>query len=108
MTVTHARMRSRSSLRAALAIGAALMAAGCDLTAMPVLDPKGPIAFAERNLLLTAAALMLIVLIPVFVMAILFAWRYRASNGNAPYAPDWSYSARVDVVIWLVPALIVI
>jgi cytochrome o ubiquinol oxidase subunit 2 len=91
-----------------VALGTALMAGGCDLTSMPVLDPKGPIALAERNLLLTAVVLMLIVIIPVFVMAILFAWRYRASNTQADYRPDWSYSARIDAVIWLVPALIVI
>jgi cytochrome o ubiquinol oxidase subunit 2 len=111
MTVMNARTRptlADRSLRAALACGAALMAGGCDLTSMPVLDPKGPVALAERNLLLTAVVLMLIVIIPVFVMAILFAWRYRASNTQATYTPDWSYSARIDVVIWLVPALIVI
>jgi cytochrome o ubiquinol oxidase subunit 2 len=111
MTVMNARTRStfaRRSLQAALASGAALTAGGCDLTNMPVLDPKGPIALAERNLLLTAVVLMLIVIIPVFVMAILFAWRYRASNTQADYRPDWSYSARIDAVIWLVPALIVI
>jgi cytochrome o ubiquinol oxidase subunit II len=111
MTVMNARTRptlAGRSLRAAIAVGAALMAGGCDLTIMPVLDPKGPIAIAERNLLVTAVVLMLIVIIPVFVMAILFAWRYRASNMQADYRPDWSYSARIDAVIWLVPALIVI
>ena len=84
------------------------MASGCDLSHVPILDPKGPIALAERDLLFTAFFVMLIVVIPVFVMAFLFAWRYRASNRNASYAPDWSYSAGVDAVIWLVPALIVI
>jgi cytochrome o ubiquinol oxidase subunit 2 len=99
---------ARRSRRTTFALGAALLASGCDLTHTPILDPKGPIALAERNLLLTAIVLMLVVIIPVFVMAILFAWRYRASNTQARYTPDWSYSARVDAVIWLVPALIVI
>src|ERR1700687_5595829 len=84
------------------------MAGGCDLTHTPILDPKGPIALAERNLLLTAVVLMLIVIIPVFVMAILFAWRYRASNGNSRYTPDWSYSTGIDAVVWLVPVAIVV
>jgi cytochrome o ubiquinol oxidase subunit 2 len=111
MTVMNTRTRptlADRSLRAAIALGTALMAGGCDLTSMPVLDPKGPVALAERNLLLTAVVLMLIVIIPVFVVAILFAWRYRASNTQADYRPEWSYSARIDAVIWLVPALIVI
>ncbi len=63
---------------------------------------------AERDLLFTAVVLMLIVIIPVFVMAFLLAWRYRSSNAEARYTPDWSYSAWVNSVIWLVPALIVV
>jgi cytochrome o ubiquinol oxidase subunit 2 len=100
--------RAHRLQRMAIACAAALLGSGCNLSHAPVLDPKGPIALAERNLLLTAVALMLIVVIPVFIMAFLFAWRYRSSNGNARYTPDWSYSARIDAVIWLVPALIVI
>jgi cytochrome o ubiquinol oxidase subunit 2 len=84
-----------------------VLSSGCGLSDAPLLDPKGPIALAERDLLFTAVALMLIVIIPVFVLAFWFTWRYRASNGNARYDPDWSYSARIDAVIWLVPALIV-
>ncbi len=91
-----------------VAVGAALLNSGCGLRHAPILDPKGPIALAERDLLFTAVVLMLIVIIPVFVMAFLFAWRYRSSNSKARYTPDWSYSARVDAVIWLVPALIVV
>jgi len=96
------------SPRMALALGVALLVSGCDLSNAPVLDPKGPIALAERDLLFTAVVLMLIVVIPVFVMTFLFAWRYRASNTKARYTPDWTYSVPVDAVVWLVPAAIVI
>jgi len=96
------------SRRTAVALGAALPVGGCDLSHVPVLDPQGPIALAERNLLLTAVVLMLVVVIPVFIMTFLFAWRYRSSNVRARYAPSWSYSAGIDAVVWLVPALIVI
>ena len=96
------------TLRTALAVGAALLGSGCDLSHAPMLDPKGPIALAERDLLFTAVVLMLIVVIPVFVMTFLFAWRYRSSNSNARYTPNWSYSVAIDAVVWLVPALIVI
>ncbi len=96
------------SPRMALALAAALSVSGCDLGNAPVLDPKGPIALAERDLLFTAVVLMLIVVIPVFVMTFLFAWRYRASNTKARYTPDWTYSVPVDAVVWLVPAAIVI
>lgn len=70
------------------------------------MDPKGPVALAERDLLFTAALVMLLVIIPVFLMAGLFAWRYRA-KGSGRYRPDWT-SGAVDAVIWAVPALIVI
>jgi cytochrome o ubiquinol oxidase subunit 2 len=78
---------------------------GC--SSIVLFDPKGPIGEAERLVILVAIALMLIVVIPVFVMSFLFARRYRASNTNATYTPKWSYSARIDLVTWLVPVAIV-
>ena len=86
---------------------AALTLSGCGLGTAPILNPKGPIALAQRDLMFTAFYLMLIVIIPVFVLAFVFVWRYRASGGKGQYRPDWSYSARIDALIWLVPALIV-
>jgi cytochrome o ubiquinol oxidase subunit 2 len=83
----------------------ALLAGGCDRAV--ILNPKGPIADAERGLLIDAFTVMMIVVVPVILMAFLFAWRYRAGR-NARYEPTWSYSAKVDAVVWLVPALIVI
>jgi cytochrome o ubiquinol oxidase subunit II len=84
------------------------MLAACDLRHSAVLDPKGPIALAERDLLFDAFYVMLVVVVPVIVLTLWFAWRYRASNTNATYAPGWSSSARIDAVVWLIPALIVI
>ena len=72
------------------------------------LDPAGPVARSERDLMVTAVLLMLIVAIPVFVMLFGFAWRYRASRANARYTPDWAQSRVVDSIVWLVPAVIVV
>jgi cytochrome o ubiquinol oxidase subunit 2 len=83
----------------------ALLVAGCDR--MVVLNPKGPIADAERGLMIDAFTVMMIVVVPVIVMALWFAWRYREGR-NARYEPTWAYSARIDANVWLVPALIVI
>jgi cytochrome o ubiquinol oxidase subunit 2 len=99
------RFRTR---RSAATLGATLLTGGCGLGDAPLLDPKGPIALAERDLLFTAVALMSIVILPVFALTFWFAWRYRASNKAARYDPDWSYSARIDAVVWLVPAVIVV
>jgi cytochrome o ubiquinol oxidase subunit 2 len=89
----------------AAAAAVALLTAGCDHAV--ILHPKGPIADAERGLLIDAFSVMMIVVVPVIVMGFLFAWRYRASS-RATYAPTWAYSARIDAVVWLIPALIVI
>ncbi|PTQ13598.1 ubiquinol oxidase subunit II [Sphingomonas oleivorans] len=72
-----------------------------------ILDPHGPIGIENRSVILWATLLMLIVVIPVIALTIFFAWRYRASNTAADYAPDWSHSNLIEVVIWTVPALIV-
>lgn len=86
----------------------ALLAGACDLRRAAVLDPKGPVALAERDLLFDAFSVMMIVIVPVIILTLWFAWRYRASNTNAQYAPAWANSAKIDAVVWLIPAAIVI
>jgi cytochrome o ubiquinol oxidase subunit II len=93
------------TLRCAAVALLAFVVSGCDR--MVVLNPKGPIADAERGLMIDAFVVMMIVVVPVIVMALLFTWRYREGR-NARYEPTWAYSAKVDAVVWLVPALIVI
>jgi cytochrome o ubiquinol oxidase subunit 2 len=73
-----------------------------------VLDPQGPIASAERLILINSTAIMLVVVVPVIVLTLAFAWRYRASNKRARYAPDWSYSGQIELVVWSIPAMVVI
>ncbi|MCC6777928.1 MAG: ubiquinol oxidase subunit II [Hyphomicrobiales bacterium] len=94
--------------RGPVAVGTVALVAACEPACASILDPKGPVALAERDLMGAAFLVMLIVVVPVLVMAAVFAWRYRASNARARYAPDWAYSVRIDAVIWLVPALIVV
>lgn len=72
-----------------------------------VLDPRGPVAADEKSLILTATALMLLVVVPVIVLTFVFAWKYRASNKDAVYAPKWSHSTRIEAVVWLIPCVIV-
>ena len=92
--------------RWALGIGIAFFTGGCDR--MVVLNPKGPIADAERGLLFDAFSVMMLVIVPVILMAFWFAWRYRASNRSARYEPKWSESTLIDSITWLIPAAIVI
>ncbi|EPL08457.1 ubiquinol oxidase subunit II [Pseudomonas sp. TH05] len=82
-----------------------LMLGGCKWT---LLDPKGQVGLDERNLIITATILMLLVVVPVIIMTFAFAWKYRASNKDAVYAPKWSHSTKIEIAVWLVPVLIII
>ncbi|BAN99650.1 ubiquinol oxidase subunit II [Plautia stali symbiont] len=41
-------------------------------------------------------------------MAVVFAWKYRATNTNAKYSPNWSHSNKVEAVVWTIPILIIL
>ena len=98
---------ARGSGRAMRLAGLALLPlmSGCSLELM---DPKGAVGHQEKQLILIALALMLLVVIPVIVLTLYFAWRYRASNTKATYAPKWAHSTAIEVVVWTIPCLIVV
>ncbi|MBV9563396.1 MAG: ubiquinol oxidase subunit II [Bradyrhizobium sp.] len=73
-----------------------------------VLDPQGPVASAERLLLINSTAIMLVVVIPVIMATLVFAWWYRSSNAHAARSLVESYEERVEFVVWSIPALTVI
>ena len=86
-------------------LGAVTFLGGC--SSIVLFDPKGPIGESERFVIIAAIVLMAIVVIPVFIMAFWFPLKYRASNTAATYLPKWSYSAKIDLVMWAVPIAIV-
>jgi len=83
----------------------AMLMTGC--SKLVVLNSKGLIGQEETTLIYMSIGAMLIVIVPVFVMTYLFVKRYRASNNNADYQPNWVHSTKVELVIWLVPLMIV-
>jgi cytochrome o ubiquinol oxidase subunit 2 len=91
----------------AVAVGAAF-ASGCSPVGILDVEPRGPVESRELTLIVLTFGSMLIVLIPVLLMTVGFAWRYRASNTQAVYAPEWASSSRVEWAVWLIPALIVL
>jgi cytochrome o ubiquinol oxidase subunit II len=92
-------------LRAIPITSAALLTASCN---EGVLDPHGPVGKAERVILFDSTAIMLAVVIPVIVLTLVFAWWFRAKNKRARYRPDWEYSGRIEMIIWSIPALIIL
>jgi cytochrome o ubiquinol oxidase subunit 2 len=95
-------MRGVRSLAALIA--ATPLLGGCQFALM---DPKGPIGADERSIIILATCLMLIVIVPVIVMTLAFAWRYRASNKAATFRPEWSHSTAIEVVVWAIPCMII-
>ncbi|MDY8110217.1 ubiquinol oxidase subunit II [Fulvimarina sp. 2208YS6-2-32] len=73
-----------------------------------VLYPAGDIAARQRDMLLIATGLMLLIIVPVIAATFFFAWRYRASNRKSPYAADWDHSTKLELLIWTAPLLIIV
>src|SRR6201989_2040948 len=73
-----------------------------------VLDPQGPIAVAERQILFNALGIMLAIVIPTILATLGVAAWFRASNRRARYRPDFEYSDRLEVLVWAIPAMTVL
>src|SRR5947208_1113414 len=97
---------SYSTPARSLGVCAALLVASCQPAG--VMDPQGPIAAAERLLLFNSTAIMLVVVVPVILATLGFAWWYRSSNARASRSWDPAYEGRIEFVTWSTPALIVI
>ncbi|HKR89779.1 MAG TPA: ubiquinol oxidase subunit II [Phenylobacterium sp.] len=91
-------MKRVPGVSAALALGLAGCSGG-------VLDPVGPVGHDNAVILLDALIIMLAIVIPTILLAFYMAWRYRASNSKAEYLPYWSYSGRIEAVVWSIPIL---
>ena len=65
-------------------------------------------ALQQRNLIGISTGLMLLIIVPVLVLIVVFAWRYRAGNKDATYDPDFDHSTSLELVIWSAPLLIII
>jgi cytochrome o ubiquinol oxidase subunit 2 len=89
---------------AAVLIGATTLG-GCS---EGVLDPKGPIAVAERQILFNSLGIMLAIVIPTILATFGVAYWFRSSNERARYQPEFKYSGRLEVLVWAIPAMTVL
>src|SRR5262245_29067936 len=94
----------RSALLALVVIGAATLG-GCN---EGVLNPKGPIASAERLILFNATGIMLAIVIPTMVATLAVAFWFRSSNSRATYLPEFNYSGRLEMLVWSIPIMTVL
>ncbi|WAI11657.1 MAG: ubiquinol oxidase subunit II [Buchnera aphidicola (Macrosiphum albifrons)] len=72
-----------------------------------LLNPHGKIAIEECSLILISFILMLFIIIPVIFMTIYFSFKYRSTNVNQIYKPNWSDSKKIETVVWTIPIIIV-
>ena len=73
-----------------------------------VLDPKGPIALGERQILFNSTGIMLAIVVPTVIATLGVAFWFRATNERARYRPNFEYSGRVEMLIWSIPMMTVL
>ena len=73
-----------------------------------VLDPKGPIAAAERQILFNSLGIMLAIVIPTILATLGVAYWFRSSNTRARYLPDFHESGRLEMLVWSIPLMTVL
>jgi cytochrome o ubiquinol oxidase subunit 2 len=93
----------RYRLLAVLLIGAAALG-GCT---EGVLDPRGPVASAERQILFNSLGIMLAIVIPTILATLGVAFWFRESNERAHFRPNFRYSGRLEMLVWSIPAMTV-
>ncbi|MDU0810212.1 MAG: ubiquinol oxidase subunit II [Burkholderia sp.] len=99
------KLRQTKKIWRWLAIDILTILTGC--SDLHVLEPKGAIGIAEKELIVKATLAMLFIVVPVILLVLFFVWRYRASK-RSTYAPDWSHSMPIEIAIWIAPTIIVI
>ncbi|WP_081904352.1 cytochrome c oxidase subunit II [Brevibacillus thermoruber] len=90
-----------------MAVLASVLLSGCGSEYM-VLNPKGPVAETQYNLIIISVILVSIVILPVLAITFYIVWRYRDKPGNkAPYQPEWAHNTTLEVIWWGIPVVII-
>ena len=85
-----------------LAAASALFLTSCN---RGILDPVGPVASAEKQILINSTAIMLAIIIPTMIATVAVAFWFRRGNAKAVYRPDFEYSGAIELVVWAIPVL---
>jgi cytochrome o ubiquinol oxidase subunit 2 len=86
-----------------------LVSLACLLSACEraVLDPAGDVARQQRDIIYISTGLMLLIIVPVMILVVVFAWRYR-KGGRGTYDEQFDHSTTLELAIWAAPLLIII
>lgn len=92
-------------LSAVLFVAMMLVLSGCSEQYL-VLDPKGPIASQQKDLIIITTIICALITIPVFIITAVILWRYRErSNSKAKYSPNWEHSTKLEAIWWGIPII---
>lgn len=97
-------IKLRHIFLAILSVAAAALLCGCN---MEVMQPKGIIAAQEKQLLIDAVLLMLVIVVPVIILTFVIGIKYRASNTKAKYSPNWAHATLLEAGWWILPIIII-
>lgn len=86
-----------------ISFGLWLLLAGKNIA---VLNPQGIVAEQQKNLILFTLLLSLVVVVPVFTMLGVIAWKYREGSG-AHYTPDVAGNRKLEAIWWGIPIFII-
>jgi cytochrome o ubiquinol oxidase subunit 2 len=98
-------MRAKHLLRS-LPLLALTLLAGCQK--MVLLHPSGYVAQQQSHILVITTIILATIIGPVLIAVAVVAWRYRASNRQTTFAPDWDRSPKLELLVWAWPLLIII
>jgi cytochrome o ubiquinol oxidase subunit 2 len=105
--VKSRKFSDRQAVAAALLCALIATVAATTAYADSILAPVGPVGAGDRIILLDALAIMLAIVVPTMIATLAFAWWYRASNARAVYRPDFTYSGRIELIVWSIPTLVI-
>ncbi|ASB86906.1 cytochrome aa3 quinol oxidase subunit II [Bacillus sonorensis] len=99
--------RAFKPLMALALLSTVFLMGGCSQIA--VLDPKGPVASQQRDLILLSIGFMLFIVAVVFVLFTVMIVKYRdRKDRKSPYSPEAEGNTFLEIVWTVVPILIVI
>lgn len=73
-----------------------------------VVHPKGIIAHQELELIIINILLMLSIIFPTYILLFLVVWKYCISQKMTKYEPEHKYGIKGQLIMWALPAVIVI
>ncbi|MBS4174845.1 cytochrome aa3 quinol oxidase subunit II [Bacillus sp. FJAT-49736] len=90
-------------------VSSLFLLSGCDTSKIAVLNPQGPVAQKQYDLIVYSFWLMMIILVVVLGLFIYMVYKYRAKKLAADYVPPDEHGSKWLEIIWTaIPVVIII